>query len=159
MSERLPLLIAVNTASALHKTLVDFPSHPPDPLSAQVTASHTRPAMRPAALPLVLSLLALPADLADTGRPASAPPPAVRSVSQPSTSPPSVSAIPSRILNDSSVLPNLKNLPSAQPLDQMPQLQRSGPTIVKTRTGSVLSRGLILKTDHYPSGIRFMQKV
>ncbi|EIW57292.1 uncharacterized protein TRAVEDRAFT_59033 [Trametes versicolor FP-101664 SS1] len=34
----------------------------------------------------------------------------------------------------------------------MPQLQRSGPSIVKTRTGSVLSRGFILKTDHYPSG-------
>ncbi|KAI0701909.1 inositol hexakisphosphate-domain-containing protein [Cerioporus squamosus] len=29
---------------------------------------------------------------------------------------------------------------------------RSGPTIVKTRTGSVLQRGFILKTDHYPSG-------
>ncbi|KAH9945040.1 inositol hexakisphosphate-domain-containing protein [Epithele typhae] len=34
----------------------------------------------------------------------------------------------------------------------MPQLQRSGPSIVKTRQGSVLSRGVILKTDHYPSG-------
>ncbi|KAI0649419.1 inositol hexakisphosphate-domain-containing protein [Trametes meyenii] len=34
----------------------------------------------------------------------------------------------------------------------MPQLHRSGPSIVKTRTGSVLSRGFILKTDHYPSG-------
>ncbi|KAI0027879.1 inositol hexakisphosphate-domain-containing protein [Vararia minispora EC-137] len=34
----------------------------------------------------------------------------------------------------------------------MPQLQRSGPSIVKTRTGSVLSRGFILKTDFYPSG-------
>ncbi|KZT01378.1 uncharacterized protein LAESUDRAFT_731226 [Laetiporus sulphureus 93-53] len=40
----------------------------------------------------------------------------------------------------------------AAPLDIMPQLQRSGPSIVKTRTGSVLSRGFILKTDHYPSG-------
>ncbi|CCL99307.1 uncharacterized protein FIBRA_01323 [Fibroporia radiculosa] len=38
------------------------------------------------------------------------------------------------------------------PLDIMPQLQRSGPSVVKTRTGSVLSRGFILKTDHYPSG-------
>ncbi|KAI0635643.1 inositol hexakisphosphate-domain-containing protein [Trametes polyzona] len=34
----------------------------------------------------------------------------------------------------------------------MPQLQRSAPSLVKTRTGSVLSRGFILKTDHYPSG-------
>ncbi|KAJ7471451.1 inositol hexakisphosphate-domain-containing protein [Mycena galericulata] len=34
----------------------------------------------------------------------------------------------------------------------MAHLQRSGPAVVKTRTGSVLSRGFILKTDHYPSG-------
>ncbi|KAI0091045.1 inositol hexakisphosphate-domain-containing protein [Irpex rosettiformis] len=34
----------------------------------------------------------------------------------------------------------------------MHQLQRSGPSVVKTRSGSVLSRGFILKTDHYPSG-------
>ncbi|KAI0784287.1 inositol hexakisphosphate-domain-containing protein [Abortiporus biennis] len=34
----------------------------------------------------------------------------------------------------------------------MSHLQRSGPQVVKTRNGSVLSRGLILKTDHYPSG-------
>ncbi|KAJ3760289.1 inositol hexakisphosphate-domain-containing protein [Lentinula raphanica] len=37
-------------------------------------------------------------------------------------------------------------------LDLMSVLQRSGPSIVKTRTGSVLSRGFILKTDFYPSG-------
>ncbi|KAJ6610725.1 inositol hexakisphosphate-domain-containing protein [Mycena sp. CBHHK59/15] len=37
-------------------------------------------------------------------------------------------------------------------LDLMGHLQRSGPSVVKTRTGSVLSRGFILKTDHYPSG-------
>ncbi|EPQ54220.1 hypothetical protein GLOTRDRAFT_116807 [Gloeophyllum trabeum ATCC 11539] len=34
----------------------------------------------------------------------------------------------------------------------MSHLQRSGPSIVKTRSGSVLSRGFILKTDYYPSG-------
>ncbi|EPT01640.1 hypothetical protein FOMPIDRAFT_1119753 [Fomitopsis schrenkii] len=34
----------------------------------------------------------------------------------------------------------------------MPQLQRSEPAIVKTRSGSVLSRGFILKTDYWPSG-------
>ncbi|KAF9067827.1 inositol hexakisphosphate-domain-containing protein [Rhodocollybia butyracea] len=37
-------------------------------------------------------------------------------------------------------------------LDLMGHLGRSGPSIVKTRTGSVLSRGFILKTDFYPSG-------
>ncbi|VDC06830.1 unnamed protein product [Peniophora sp. CBMAI 1063] len=37
-------------------------------------------------------------------------------------------------------------------LDLVPLLQRSGPSIVKSRNGSVLSRGFILKTDFYPSG-------
>lgn len=37
-------------------------------------------------------------------------------------------------------------------LDLMDVLQRSEPSVVKSRTGSVLSRGMILKTDHYPSG-------
>lgn len=37
-------------------------------------------------------------------------------------------------------------------LDMMAHLQRSESSIVKTRSGSVLSRGFILKTDHYPSG-------
>lgn len=41
---------------------------------------------------------------------------------------------------------------TAPSLDQMSALQRSGPSIVKTRSGSVLSRGFILKTDFYPSG-------
>jgi len=40
----------------------------------------------------------------------------------------------------------------ATSLDLMNVLQRSEPSVVKTRTGSVLSRGMILKTDHYPSG-------
>ncbi len=35
------------------------------------------------------------------------------------------------------------------PLDS---LQRLLPSVVKSRSGSVLSRGFILKTDHYPSG-------
>ncbi|KAG2141169.1 inositol hexakisphosphate-domain-containing protein [Suillus bovinus] len=34
----------------------------------------------------------------------------------------------------------------------MDNLKRAEPSVVKTRTGSVLSRGFILKTDHYPSG-------
>lgn len=37
-------------------------------------------------------------------------------------------------------------------MDLMAHLQRSESSIVKTRSGSVLSRGFILKTDHYPSG-------
>ncbi|KAG6374346.1 inositol hexakisphosphate-domain-containing protein [Boletus reticuloceps] len=39
-----------------------------------------------------------------------------------------------------------------QPLDLMASLKHAEPSIVKTRAGSVLSRGFILKTDHYPSG-------
>ncbi|KAG2071110.1 hypothetical protein BDR04DRAFT_1016893 [Suillus decipiens] len=34
----------------------------------------------------------------------------------------------------------------------MDNLKRAEPSVVKTRTGSVLSRGFILKTDYYPSG-------
>ncbi|KAK0446168.1 inositol hexakisphosphate-domain-containing protein [Armillaria borealis] len=37
-------------------------------------------------------------------------------------------------------------------LDLMGSLHRSEPSVVKTRNGSVLSRGFILKTDFYPSG-------
>lgn len=39
-----------------------------------------------------------------------------------------------------------------RPLDLMVTLKHAEPSIVKTRTGSVLSRGFILKTDYYPSG-------
>ncbi|KAG6332100.1 hypothetical protein ID866_6987 [Astraeus odoratus] len=39
-----------------------------------------------------------------------------------------------------------------EPLDLMVNLKRSEASIVKTRTGSVLSRGFILKTDYHPSG-------
>lgn len=39
-----------------------------------------------------------------------------------------------------------------QPLDLMGSLKRAEPSVVKTRTGSVLSRGFILKTDYHPSG-------
>ena len=41
---------------------------------------------------------------------------------------------------------------SLEPLDSMSHLQRASTSVVKSRTGSVLSRGFILKTDHYPSG-------
>lgn len=41
----------------------------------------------------------------------------------------------------------------ATSLDLIDLLERSEQSVVKTRSGSVLSRGLILKTDHYPSGL------
>jgi hypothetical protein len=45
--------------------------------------------------------------------------------------------------------------PLAHPIpavDIVAHLHRSGAAVVKTRTGSVLSRGCILKTDNFPSG-------
>lgn len=40
-------------------------------------------------------------------------------------------------------------------LDITPSLQKAVHSVVKARNGSVLSRGTILKTDHYPSGEHF----
>jgi len=63
-----------------------------------------------------------------------------------------------------SIPPSLRNKHSSHPsessiheggstsLDLMDLLQRSESSVVKARSGSVLSRGFILKTDHYPSG-------
>ncbi|KAL5486072.1 hypothetical protein ACEPAI_7116 [Sanghuangporus weigelae] len=48
--------------------------------------------------------------------------------------------------------PNLSAQSAIPVLDQTPLLQRAVHSVVKSRTGSVLSRGFILKTDHYPSG-------
>lgn len=56
----------------------------------------------------------------------------------------------------SDVLTPQKGLTGGTSLDLMAHLQQSGPSVVKTRSGSVLSRGFILKTDHYPSGIQFV---
>jgi hypothetical protein len=66
-------------------------------------------------------------------------------------------AVPQRLLSESGITTRppsaqSQHMPSDEPLHLMHQLQRSGPSVVKTRTGSVLSRGFILKTDHYPSG-------
>ncbi|KAH7884393.1 inositol hexakisphosphate-domain-containing protein [Phlebopus sp. FC_14] len=55
-----------------------------------------------------------------------------------------------RTLSDSRFSSSSKD--GVQPLDLMVHLKRAEPSVVKTRTGSVLSRGFILKTDYYPSG-------
>ena len=52
-----------------------------------------------------------------------------------------------RAFNVSAAASSSKRKP---PLDNMAQLRRMD--LVKARTGSVLSRGFILKTDFYPSG-------
>ncbi|KAJ7757743.1 inositol hexakisphosphate-domain-containing protein [Mycena maculata] len=82
-------------------------------------------------------------------RPGSVPPSLPASKSDPLNNRPSSAASHRRISSD------VQNAQKAQPgtsLDLMAHLQRSGPSVVKTRIGSVLSRGFILKTDHYPSG-------
>ncbi|OJA21653.1 hypothetical protein AZE42_09324 [Rhizopogon vesiculosus] len=57
---------------------------------------------------------------------------------------------PPRVSSDSTMATTGKQ--AVAPLDLMGNLKRAEPSIVKTRTGSVLSRGFILKTDYYPSG-------
>lgn len=57
---------------------------------------------------------------------------------------------PLRVASDSTMAMKAKQ--AVAPLDLMGNLKRAEPSIVKTRTGSVLSRGFILKTDYYPSG-------
>ena len=96
-------------------------------------------------------------------RPSSAPMPSLWDSPRSKTLPVSSSAAPislaHRVLSTPSAATARQSrtttpgVPSAAPLDLMPQLQRSGPSVVKTRTGNVLTRGFILKTDHYPSGM------
>ncbi|KAI5118140.1 hypothetical protein M0805_001739 [Coniferiporia weirii] len=75
--------------------------------------------------------------------PLSSPSPALSSLSPPLSSSPTLH---SRLSSTE------RPVPAASQLDLTPQLQRSVPSVVKSRAGSVLSRGFILKTDHYPSG-------
>jgi hypothetical protein len=64
---------------------------------------------------------------------------------------PSAPSSPHPMRKTGNVLSQKENILAAH-LDIMPNLQRSTPSVVKSRNGSVLSRGSILKTDHYPSG-------
>ncbi|KAG2107438.1 inositol hexakisphosphate-domain-containing protein [Suillus discolor] len=56
----------------------------------------------------------------------------------------------SRVASESTI--SMTEKQAVVPLDLMANLKRAEPSVVKTRTGSVLSRGFILKTDYYPSG-------
>ncbi|KAF5366650.1 hypothetical protein D9615_010603 [Tricholomella constricta] len=104
-------------------------------------------ALRPSPLPRSM--------LHDEGRPASAPIPVPRaprasSIERSSSIPPG-SRSRSRMTHERAIDSTTNTAPDMS-LDITDLLQRSEPLVVKTRTGSVLSRGFILKTDHYPSG-------
>ncbi|KAI0264344.1 inositol hexakisphosphate-domain-containing protein [Gloeopeniophorella convolvens] len=105
------------------------------------------PALPPTPAPAHSALAPVPPTLADQQR--SLPIPSNPAEALPSSSPPMVYRPPSE-----PVTLNADRDPASiiSPLDLMPHLNRSAPSIVKTRTGSVLSRGFILKTDYYPSG-------
>jgi len=86
----------------------------------------------------------LPKALSEEGRASSVPPNTIRSsLSSPWTSKISPGA------SDT----NFHKEPKATPLDLIDLLEHSEQSLVKTRSGSVLSRNFILKTDHYPSGL------
>ncbi|KAJ3567855.1 hypothetical protein NP233_g6086 [Leucocoprinus birnbaumii] len=94
-----------------------------------------------------------------SGRPRSAPPPSSAPIDDsqnPSSSPDSPSAMkPPRLSSRHQTDPPPSSSPvavSGTSLDLISSLARSEAAVVKTRSGSVLSRGFILKTDHYPSG-------
>jgi hypothetical protein len=98
-----------------------------------------------------MSRHALAKILSDEVRPSSVPPFQISSVvnKRPQSIPPSHR---SHVRAASEILLP-KESPVANHLDLMDFLQRSESSVVKTRSGSVLSRGFILKTDHYPSGM------
>jgi hypothetical protein len=60
------------------------------------------------------------------------------------------------LLSSRRLTPTLEN---ARLLDNSPTLIRATATVVKTRNGTVLSRGCILKTDHYPTGMFIKRKL
>lgn len=98
-----------------------------------------------------MSRQALAKILSDEGRPSSVPPLQMSSVmnKRPQSIPPSHRSH----VRAASDIQSPKDPTVANHLDLMDSLQRSESSVVKTRSGSVLSRGFILKTDHYPSGM------
>ncbi|KDR78950.1 hypothetical protein GALMADRAFT_244621 [Galerina marginata CBS 339.88] len=93
--------------------------------------------------------------LSDGGRPGTAPPNATihaASALLANGRPTSIPPGSNRISPPVSQPAFSKDSTGATSLDLTDLLRRSEPSVVKTRNGSVLSRGFILKTDHYPSG-------
>jgi hypothetical protein len=84
-----------------------------------------------------------------------------RSTSNPDTPVRALSVLPDR----SNPLPNsvftsAQSTPIDSPpiLDATETLLRATPAVVKARTGSVLARGFVLKTDYYPNGTSITNK-
>lgn len=101
--------------------------------------------------------------LSDETRPSSVPPPShpARPGSMTDLKHPRPLSIPPAMFRHKHSSSDSQALPQNSSLDLMGHLNRSESSVVKTRTGSVLSRGFILKTDHYPSGslCGFLSKV
>jgi len=92
----------------------------------------------------------LSAALSDEGRATSAPPRTIHTSS--TTRSASIPRGSSKLSPSASDTHFPKEPKGATSLDLIDLLERSEQSLVKTRSGSVLSRGFILKTDHYPSG-------
>ena len=108
-------------------------------------------------LPMSQRQSLLSAALSDEGRAYSVPP----STIHPSSSHTRSTSIPRglRKHSPSNSDTNLLREPKeATSLDLIGLLERSEQSLVKTRSGSVLSRGFILKTDHYPSGFVYFHE-
>ena len=91
--------------------------------------------------------------LSEKGRASSAPPDTMRGSFSSTIQPGSIPPPGPRKFWPSSSDTNFPREPRATSLDLIDYLERSEQSLVKTRSGSVLSRGCILKTDHYPSGM------
>lgn len=79
----------------------------------------------------------------------------IRSTSNPDTPVRALSVLPDRLNTlPASISMSTQVTPLEPPpiLDATETLLRAMPAVVKARTGSVLARGFVLKTDYYPSG-------
>ena len=79
----------------------------------------------------------------------------IRSTSDPHTPVRALSVLPDRV---NTLPPSISMSTQVTPLQHPPILDatetllRAMPAVVKARTGSVLARGFVLKTDYYPNG-------
>ena len=79
----------------------------------------------------------------------------IRSASSPHTPVQALSVLPDRLntVPPISISTQVNPLQPPPILDATETLLRAMPAVVKARTGSVLARGFVLKTDYYPNGM------